>query len=839
MLFQCFHGAGTGGCGFCDVIRQGIICQGRLIAVKADAARGHSLLRGFRVHNGELRTLVHIKALAGLADCQGMPVQIDGSVLRNAQIRAIIPIRRPGIAGQLKVAAGRKSLPNIAGQRWDGQKLYTIPREVIRVYRHVAVLFGFRFHVRGGLGIRINVVDLGVKPLRVNAAEGHGHGAGWLDLFLSVPQGDVQQVAPLRFGLFFSQNLIANRLTLLVRHIGHRYRDFPCRIGQEGTLAGDGHGDAVFGLRRQGEFLRSLRQVDIAQNSGVVRPVGQQTHRVLRVAFHGGEAGIRDLRHQTRPVGRAVPVPVKEHQVSSRRGVGLCRFKGVRPGRDPAAAVSVRRDVLHPGVMQAEGQEHDVPVAVRLPAPRAIAGVALNRSAVLRDNVVFRTLGIAQLGFGDGKGILPPIPGQRQPREGLLPLLRRLHVRAGVRVTGKTVGVFFLSADQLPVCIPTGFPVGMGVLAAEYRFFLLILRASLAVGVFFPSADQLPGVHRLRHRLKAGVGVLMLQNLGLSACQIAARVKAVGRVTVEDDLRFRADQHRLSIRGQVADQNLLPCIAVIGMTMVAVDSAEQYPGRPIAAVTVVMAFRGFDPAPDFILTAFVVLVALAFLLAAGNHGGLGVAGIRMDMLPADQIAPHRRIAALRVGMSFRQDIAVGSVLVCLNLGKRTPEIPGFVIAAGIMAVNHKIGIPARQISVGIIAVRRVLMNFQRLRAAHGNPFLNRRHLRIAGVRVGVLRDVTLLFQCDRRQNQRIGGTEYHHTGKDGHYPMPEALPFMHLRVFFRIPQNIILHISLHHPSYLNAPKSGRGQTRNTILPTICSSEMQPTAVLRESTEVER
>ncbi len=225
-------------------------------------------------------------------------------------------------------------------------------------------------------------------------------------------------------------------------------------------------------------------------------------------------------------------------------------------------------------------------------------------------------------------------------------------------------------ADQLPVFIPTGFPVGMGVLAAEYRFFRLNGGASLAVGVFFLSADQLPGVHRLRHRLKAGVGVLMLQNLGLSAYQIAVSVKA----------------------------------------------------------------------------------------------------------------------------------AV-SVLVCLNLGKRTPEIPVFVIAAGIMAVNHKIGIPARRISVGIIAVRRVLMNFQRLCAAHGNPFLNRRHLRIAGVRVGVLRDVTLLFQCDSRQNQRIGGTEYHHTGKHGHYPMPEALPFMHLRVFFRIPQNILPHIP--SPSFLS------------------------------------
>ena len=45
-------------------------------------------------------------------------------------------------------------------------------------------------------------------------------------------------------------------------------------------------------------------------------------------------------------------------------------------------------------------------------------------------------------------------------------------------------------------------------------------------------AGQRPGVHRLRHRLKAGVGVAVLQNLGLSAYQFAVSVKAVGRVTV-------------------------------------------------------------------------------------------------------------------------------------------------------------------------------------------------------------------------------------------------------------------------------------------------------------------
>ena len=121
MLYQCFRGAGAGGRGFCDVIRQGIIFQCRLIAVHVSSDRRSGILNTVgRVHNGELRTLVHIKVLIGLADRQGMPVQIDGSVLRNAQNRAISPIRRPGIAGQLKFAAVDERVPDIAGQTLEG-----------------------------------------------------------------------------------------------------------------------------------------------------------------------------------------------------------------------------------------------------------------------------------------------------------------------------------------------------------------------------------------------------------------------------------------------------------------------------------------------------------------------------------------------------------------------------------------------------------------------------------------------------------------------------------------------------------------------------------------------
>ena len=121
-----------------------------------------------------------------------------------------------------------------------------------------------------------------------------------------------------------------------------------------------------------------------------------------------------------------------------------------------------------------------------------------------------------------------------------------------------------------------------------------------------------------------------------------------------------------------------------------------------------------------------MLMFLRFFQAADKHGGLGVAGIRMDMLPADQIAPCQRIAAIRVGMYL---------------------LPGLFRQG------------------------------------------------MAGIRMCVLRNFALFFQCDGWQDQRIGGAEYHHTGKHGHYPMAEALPFVHPRVFFRIPQNIIPHTS--------------------------------------------
>ena len=301
-------------------------------------------------------------------------------------------------------------------------------------------------------------------------------------------------------------------------------------------------------------------------------------------------------------------------------------------------------------------------------------------------------------------------------------------------------------------------------------------------------AGQGFGIRRFLHRFKARIRVLVLQNLDFAADQIAVSVKAVGRVTVEDDLRFRADQHRLSvfrrIRGQVADQRLYLLVALVGVLVYRLlcVAARQFPRCLIAAFGMLMIFFT-DQSRRFC-----------------------VAVIRMHMgrfrrFRTDQFAALHGVAIIRMGMyfgcvCFRHGIAASGVLMGLDLRQRAPKVPIFVIACRIMLVNDKVCIPARQVSFAVIAVRRVPMNFQRLRAAHGNPFLNRRHLHIAGVRVGVLRNVTLLFQCESRQNQRIGGTEYHHTGKRGHNPVPAFLPLMCLRIFFCVLKSILLHIPI-------------------------------------------
>ena len=111
MLYQGFRGTGAIGRGFCDVIGQGrtVFTQACRIAVRVAAAQVHGLLRrGLRVHNGELCTVLHDKALMVLADGQGMPIQVNGGVLCNGHLANILG--RLNIIGQCELTTSCESI---------------------------------------------------------------------------------------------------------------------------------------------------------------------------------------------------------------------------------------------------------------------------------------------------------------------------------------------------------------------------------------------------------------------------------------------------------------------------------------------------------------------------------------------------------------------------------------------------------------------------------------------------------------------------------------------------------------------------------------------------------
>ena len=92
-------------------------------------------------------------------------------------------------------------------------------------------------------------------------------------------------------------------------------------------------------------------------------------------------------------------------------------------------------------------------------------------------------------------------------------------------------------------------------------------------------------------------------------------------------------------------------------------------------------------------------------------------------------------------------------------------------------------------------------------------------------------------QGDGREDQRVGGAEDHHAGKDGNRLAPAAALFVAACHFLYCIQEK----SSFSPCLLQStgPNLVMGQTRKTMRPTICSSATQPMAVVRLSTEVAR
>ena len=218
-----------------------------------------------------------------------------------------------------------------------------------------------------------------------------------------------------------------------------------------------------------------------------------------------------------------------------------------------------------------------------------------------------------------------------------------------------------------------------------------------------------------------------------------------------------------------------------------------------AAFTVLVTRRFLQTALDYRFfdhAGFVVLMAFAFLLATSQVPGLYIAILCMDMLHTGQLPLLEGVAIGSVFMDSRLRIAAVRMLVCFNLGKRTPQVSVFIVAGGIVTVNHKIGVSTGQIPVRVIAVSRVLMNLQRFRAAYRNRHLPRHYLGITGIGVGMLRDVTLLLQGDGREDQRIGGTEYHHCRQAGHHLIPAFFSQMCFCIFLCALQRIFRHVSV-------------------------------------------
>ena len=193
----------------------------------------------------------------------------------------------------------------------------------------------------------------------------------------------------------------------------------------------------------------------------------------------------------------------------------------------------------------------------------------------------------------------------------------------------------------------------------------------------------------------------------------------------------------------------------------------------------------------------------------------------------------RRIHVARVEARAR-GVAVLGVGVGLDFGERAPEPPAGVVAAGVVPVHDEVRVAADRLARGVVAVPAVLVDAQPLRGADGNLFGGDD---VAAVVMGVLGQAADGLQRDGRENQRVSGAEDDHRRQKGHHAVPAASVQPRPAIGFCLGEKRSFHSCI--TSCPNPPNPASGQTRKTILPTICSSDTQPILLCRESTEVER
>ena len=683
---------------------------------------------------------------------------------------------------------------------------------MVRIEDH-NILFTFGFHDLG-IAILRYVVDIIFRVFRrlpVRRLNADPEGVLCFSLLegiaLGIQDGNIigQEDGFTLDQIGFQHHRIGHRSSSLRKHTGNQDNRCILRRLLQGCIGVDHRLDGLLGQNQFRVLLRLVRNQTVAQNHRICQFIFQAADGIAHIALDGMQESILHTCHQAHVVRKAVAIVVKEDQITGNRQEFA--FLGERFRRsqvkfpllqfaNPFGAAALQGDHI-PGnlcIMQAEGGKHRAPVTVGDSVPLAVAGIALDR-VILFHQVVPGAFRIAELAFCHGYNVLHPAAGKL--RQGLDPLRFPFQICGKVRKAAQIV-------------------MDMGFQFTNQR------------------------IRALQVKAEAVLSVLMEYRL-----QVTAEQRRFG-------LRFR------SSLGDFADQHrILGFIAVffVLMTLDFLLGADQQRRFLQAAFPMGMArkfFLGTDQIAFRVKTGFAVLMTLGFFQGTDQVRFVSITVFfavlmtRLLLLGANQDRRNRLVAVLSMFMGsldfltrLRQGVAAFRMLMHCPFRQGTNQYAGSIVAVILMAVDQILIIAADHKPLVIQTLRTVDMDLYRA----GKDFF---HLPVTGLFMFMLFHAAgrLSLLRNRRQDQRIGGTEHHNGGHGRHNPLPaffvsaaHGVP-AHLLIylFVQITRHVPFCVHIRHS---RAPAVFRGQTRKTILPTICSFAIQPTAVLRESTDVAR
>ena len=322
-------------------------------------------------------------------------------------------------------------------------------------------------------------------------------------------------------------------------------------------------------------------------------------------------------------VGSAVIVPIKEDQIA---GIGNIAFRfriqiSFFQCVDPVGTIGILWEVLHACVMQAEGNKHCAPVAVRDAVPRTVTGVAL-QIVIFVYNVISCAFGVAHLASCNSQYRLDIITGGFGPH--CLPLLLGFQVCRRIGKAGQGVGVDRHFTDQ------SFFIASIGMFMVRCRF---------------QGADQL---------LRRGEASFCVDMGRRGLFQAAAVMGNLGIAAVRVGVCLRFLQAAAVDRGEGV------AIIPMGMGGSFLQAAHYGSDFRIASLAVGMRFRFLQLAAEHSFcdcAAFRMGMALGFRQSAGQKAFRDrLASFRVDMAfgfcqGAGQKTFRDRLASFRMGMA--------------------------------------------------------------------------------------------------------------------------------------------------------------------------------------------